>query len=341
MITTSRKEQRAVSASASASSPAAAAPRVLRLPDSFFERYAVVFVLVALVVVFSILKPDTFFTLGNLRAVLTTQAALLIMAVTLTVSLATNEFDLSIGGVASLSAVMVAKVGAAHGAVAGFLAALAVCVVVAAVHSVAIVLFRANSFIVTLAMGTVTVGVAEGVSGSTTLGGVPTGIVDAMSKTFLGVGLPFWYAVILAVAIWAFLEHTPTGRYVFFTGEGRQAAALAGIRVDRIRVLGLIVTTLGAGLAGLVLAGQSSAANSSMGEPNLLTAFAACFLGAATIKSSRFNVLGTIVAALLLAVGTTGLQLFGLAAWITDLFDGAVLVIAITFASVVSKQRSR
>jgi ribose transport system permease protein len=72
-----------------------------------------------------------------------------------------------------------------------------------------------------------------------------------------------------------------------------------------------------------------------------LTAFAACFLGAATIKASRFNVIGTIIAALLLAVGTTGLQLFGFPAWITDLFDGAVLVVAITFASIVSKQRSR
>jgi ribose transport system permease protein len=340
MTTISRRAQRAETESVAESAPTSAR-RPSRLPDAFFERYAVVFVLIALIVVFSILKTDTFFTVSNLQSVLTTQAALLIMAITLTVSLATNEFDLSIGGVASLSAVMVAKVGATHGAAAGFFATLAVCLAVAIVHSVAIVLFRANSFIVTLAMGTVTVGVAEGVSGATTLGGVPTGVVHAMSKTFLGIGLPFWYAVILALAIWAFLEHTPTGRYVFFTGEGRQAAALAGIRVDRIRVLGLFITTLGAGLAGLVLAGQSQAANSGMGEPNLLTAFAACFLGAATIKSSRFNVVGTIIAALLLAVGTTGLQLFGLAAWITDLFDGAVLVVAITFASIVSKQRSR
>ena len=341
MTTTSPMAQRDGSGSTAKSSLPAPVPRRLRLPDAFVERYAVVFVLIALVVVFSILKSDTFFTVANLQAVLTTQAALLIMAVALTVSLATNEFDLSIGGVAGLSAVMVARVGASHGAAVGFLAALAVCLAVGAVHSVAIVLFRANSFIVTLAMGTVTVAVAEGVSGSTTLSGVPTGIVTAMSKTFLGVGLPFWYAVILAVVVWAFLEHTPTGRYVFFTGEGRQAAALAGIRVDRIRVLGLFITTLGAGLAGLVLAGQSSAANSSMGEPHLLTAFAACFLGAATIKASRFNVVGTIIAALLLAVGTTGLQLFGFPAWITDLFDGAVLVVAITFASIVSKQRSR
>lgn len=341
MTTISRQAQRDGSARAPESGTSTSRSRAFGLPDAFVERYAVVFVLIALIVVFSILKTDTFFTVGNLQSVLTTQAALLIMAVTLTVSLATNEFDLSIGGVASLSAVMVAKVGAGHGAAAGVLAALAVCIAVALVHSVAIVLFRANSFIVTLAMGTVTVAVAEGVSGSTTLGGVPSGVVNAMSKTFLGIGLPFWYAVVLAIVIWAFLEHTPTGRYVFFTGEGRQAAALAGIRVDRIRVLGLFVTTLGAGLAGLVLAGQSQAANSGMGEPNLLTAFAACFLGAATIKASRFNVVGTIIAALLLAVGTTGLQLFGLAAWITDLFDGAVLVVAITFASIVSKQRSR
>jgi ribose transport system permease protein len=320
-------------------SPTAAGRR--RLPEAFLERYAVVITLIALVIVFSVLKPSTFATVGNLQSILTTQAALLVLAVGLTVSLGAGEFDLSIAGVISLSAIIVAKSGSAHGAAAGLLLSLLAAVIVGAVNSFVIVALRANSFIVTLAMGTLLAGIGEGFSGSVTLGDVPDGITNVMTGTWLGIGYPFWITAALAVSVWAFLEHTPTGRYVFFTGEGRRAAQLAGVRVNRMRVMALMVTSLGAWLAGVMLAGQTDAANSTFGDPYLLQAFAGAFLGAATIKAGRFNVLGSVIAVLLLAVGSTGLQLFGLASWVTDVFDGAVLVIAIAFASVVSNTGSR
>ncbi|MGH3493856.1 MAG: ABC transporter permease, partial [Sciscionella sp.] len=293
------------------------------------------------IVVFSVLKPSTFATVGDLQSILTTQAALLVLAATLTVSLGAGEFDLSIAGVVSLSAIIVAKVAAADGAAAGLLVSLVASLLIGSVNSLVIVKFRANSFIVTLAMGTLLAGIGQGFSGSMTLGDVPDGVTKLMTGTWLGVGYPFWITAVIAIIVWAFLEHTPTGRYVFFTGEGRQAALLAGVRVNQIRVMSLIVTSLGAWAAGIMLAGQTDAANSTFGDPYLLQAFAAAFLGAATIKAGRFNVVGTVIAVLLLAVGTTGLQLFGLASWVTNVFDGAVLIIAITFASVVSHSRPR
>lgn len=308
--------------------------------ETFLERYAVVITLLLLIVVFSGLKTSTFATVGNLESILSTQAALLVVAVGLTVSLGAGEFDLSIAGVISLTAIIAAKVGAADGTAAAVVLSLSVALVVAMVNSTLIVRAKANSFIVTLAMGTLLVGVGEGISGSVTLGNISPGLISLMNDRFLGIELPFWYAAAIATMIWFFLEHTPTGRYVFFTGEGRQAALLAGVRVNRIRVLSLVVTALAAWVAGLILVGQAEAANSTFGDPYLLEAFAAAFLGAATIKAGRFNALGTIIAVYLLAVGSTGLQLFGLATWVTDVFDGAVLIIAITFASLVSRNRS-
>lgn len=320
--------------------PASSTARPGRGVGSFLERYVVAITLVALIVIFSVLKTSTFATLDELKSILTTQAALLILAVGLTVSLGAGEFDLSIAGVISLSAIMVAKVGASHGTALALIIPLAVALISGSVVSLLIVRFRANSFIVTLATGTLLTGVGEGVSGSVTLGNVPHGVTSMMTGQFLGVGLPFWYAVVIIAGLWFFLEHTPTGRYVYFTGEGRRAASLAGIRVDRIRVLALLITAVGAWAAGAVLVGQTSAANSTFGEPYLLQAFAAAFLGAATIKTGRFNIIGTVIAVFLLAVGSTGLQLFGLATWVTDVFDGAILIIAITFASIVAGRRS-
>ncbi len=309
-----------------------------RLPADLLERYAVVLTLVGLIIVFTVLKPRTFATLGDFQTILTTEAALLILTLALTVSLGAGEFDLSIGGVIGLSAVLVAKVGAGHGVLAALGISLLVALVVGVVNSVLIVRFNVNSFIVTLAMGTLITGIALGVSGSSTLSGVPDGITAVMQARLLGIGVPFWFAAAAAVGIWFFLEHTPTGRYVFFTGEGRQAALLAGVRVNSVRTLALLITTVGAWAAGVFLAGQTSAADATFGDPYLLQAFAAAFLGAATIKAGRFNAVGSVVAVALLAVGSTGLQLLGLATWVTSVFDGAVLLIAITFASLVTKK---
>jgi ribose transport system permease protein len=311
-----------------------------RLPEAFLERYAVVITLMVLIVVFSVAKTSTFFTVGNLQSILTTQAALIALVAGLTVSLGTGEFDLSLAGVISLSAIIVAKLGAHHGVEVALGLSLLAALAAGAINSIAIVKFRANSFIVTLAMGTLLIGVGEGLSNSVTLSTVPPGLASVMTATWLGVGVPFWISIALAAVVWFFLECTPTGRYVYFTGEGRRAAQLAGVKVDRIRVLGLMITPVGAWLAGVILAGQTQAANATFGDPYLLQGFAAAFLGAATIKAGRFNLLGSLIAVLLLAVGTTGLQLFGLASWVTDVFHGLILIVAITFASVVAQSRT-
>jgi ribose transport system permease protein len=73
----------------------------------------------------------------------------------------------------------------------------------------------------------------------------------------------------------------------------------------------------------------SGSADPSFGPTFLLPAFAACFLGATTIKPGRFNTLGTVVALLLLAVGIDGLQLAGAPDWVGPVFDGTALLVAV------------
>jgi ribose transport system permease protein len=138
--------------------------------------------------------------------------------------------------------------------------------------------------------------------------------------------------------LWYVLEQTPLGRHVYFTGEGREAARLAGVRVARIRVGGLVCSALAAWLAGVVLSGQTDGAVTTFGQPFLLPAFAAAFLGATTIRPGRYNAWGTLFSVLLLAVGTTGLQLAGAADWVTDVFNGAALVLAVTFANLAARE---
>lgn len=313
------------------------APYPRRTGRTILQRYAVVLTFVALIVIFSLTRTSTFFTVGNLQTILTTQAALLALTLLLTMTLASGELDLSIAGQLAFTAVLVAEMTAVdHISVAATLVvSLLASLGIGILNGLLVVRVRVNSFIVTLAMGTLLDGLASAISGSTTLGGVPSSLTAPFSDTFLGVGLPLWYMAGIAILLWYVLAQTPSGRRVYFTGEGREAARLAGIQVGRIRVVAFLLSALGAWLAGLIVLGQTGSAQASIGDPYLLPAYAAVFLGAATITPGRFNIVGTVIATFLLAVGTTGLQLFGLATWVTEVFDGGVLIVAVAFAAFV------
>lgn len=297
--------------------------------------YTVPAILVILGFTFSVLKPQTFFTLANAETILTTQSVLLVVALTLTVVLAAGDLDLSIGGMIGFTGVVVAWLTTIYDIpiALGLLLSLVAALLVGAINAVLIVKLSVNSLITTLAMGTLLDGLSTAFSNSETLGNIPSAVRSFANTRFLDIGIPFWYAIALLVLLWFLLGHTPRGRFVYFTGEGREAARLAGIQVDRIRMGAIVVSALGAWLAGLVLLGQTGSAQAGVGDSYLLPAYAAVFLGAATIKLGRFNPLGTVIAVLVLAVGSTGLQLFGLANWVTDVFDAGVLIMAVAFAA--------
>lgn len=303
-------------------------------------RYAVLLALLASIVLFSALRPHTFFTTGNFRTILVTQSVLVVLALGVTLPLAAGEFDLSVSAVLGFSASLLAHLTANLGWSPGL--ALLVCFLVALAVGVAngifVVHFGVNSFITTLGSGTLITGLATASVGATTIGGLPNLLTEPARKQLVGLDLPVFYALAVALALWFFLEHTPLGRYLFFTGEGREAARLAGVRVNRIRFGSLVASALFAWFAGFILVGQTGAANTTFGSPFLLPAFAAGFLGATTIKPGRYNAWGTVVAVYLLAVGTTGLQLLGAADWVTDVFNGSALVLAVTLARLVSRE---
>lgn len=308
-------------------------------PREFLRHYTVVLAFVITFAIFAIVRTSTFLALNNIRAILTGQAALFALALTLTVALGAGEIDLSIGGTLGFSSVFIAYLSSVKGLSVGLslLISFIAVLLVAAINSYLIVKIRVNGLITTLAMGTILDGLSQAVSNSSTIGNIPSRILQIMQGRFLGVGLPFWYATVIGIVIWYVLHHMQNGRFLYFTGEGREAARLAGIRVDRIRTISLFVSALGAWFAGFILLGQTGAAQAGTGDPYLLPAYAATFLGAATIKPGRFNPIGTFVAVLLLAVGTTGLQLFGLTDWVTNVFDGAILIVAIGLATLVGR----
>jgi ribose transport system permease protein len=302
--------------------------------------YAVLIALLFLIVVFSLISPSTFPTIGNVRAIVNSQGVLLILALGLTMPVISGDFDLSVGFNMGLAGTLVAAFSGVLGWPdwAAIVATLLVAALVGLVNGWLIVTLGIDAFIATLASGTVLGGLTLYVSNGSILTTVPGSLGDfAQTKLpLVGIATPALVGFALAIALWYVYEHTPVGRWLYFVGEGREAARLTGLPVTSLRIAAFVGSGLVSGLAGLLLTGELGGMSPAVGPTFLLPAYAACFLGATTIKPGRVNALGTVVGLYLLVVGVTGLELLGVESWVEQVFNGVALIVAVAFARLVS-----
>jgi ribose transport system permease protein len=307
----------------------------------FVERYALVFAWIVVIVVFSVLKPDTFFTTSNFAAILGSQAVLVVLTCALLIPLTAGDYDLSITGVLTLSQMMIGILNTEHGVPVylAVLLALLMGVCVGLINGAFVVIFGIDSFIVTLGTGTFLGGVVLWISNSETFAGISSALTGpVVVERFLGIPLAFYYGLALVVVLWYFLEYTALGRRLLFVGRSRSVARLSGIRVGRMRWGALVASATIAAAAGVLYAGITGAADPVSGASFLLPAFAAAFLGATSIVPGRFNPWGSFIAVYFLVTGITGLTLFGIQSWVQDMFYGGALVLAVTFSQIARRR---
>jgi ribose transport system permease protein len=212
-------------------------------------------------------------------------------------------------------------------------AALAAGALVGALNAFFIVFCRIPSLVITLGTSSVLIGVVQWMTNSSTIGGISPVLVGAMvGARLLGVPLAFYYVLLVAVLGFYVFEYTPLGRRLLFVGQGREVARLNGVGVDRVRSGALICSGVMSALAGAVYAGVLGSSDPSSGQNLLLPAFAAAYLGATAIIPGRFNPLGTVAAVYFLATGITGLTMLGVPLWVTNVFNGAALILAVTIS---------
>jgi ribose transport system permease protein len=304
------------------------------------QRFGLPLVWVVVALVFIVIEPTTFPTVGTLGTVFGSQSVLLVLALALLVPFAAGEYDLSVAGVLSLTLVLIGYLNVKHGwpILPTLLVAVAAGVAVGLVNALLVVRIGLDSMVVTLGMGTVLLGTGVGVNNVTTAG-ISPGLVSAISTNFLHLPLSFFYGVALTALLWYVFSFTPLGRYLYFVGSGRDVARLSGIRVTSIRAGSLIASSTLTALGGVVLAGTLGSSDPNVGASYLLPAFAAAFLGSTAITPGRFNPWGTFIAVYFLVTGVTGLNLLGLTGWVEQLFYGGSLIIAVMVSHLAAKRR--
>jgi len=298
---------------------------------------------VVVAAVFSFLRPDTFFTWANVSSILASQAVLLLVALALIIPLTANDFDLSVAAVVGLSAMIIAILNASWGWPVGLaiVCAVAVGALIGFVNGALTVFLGIESLIVTLGMSTFVSGIMLWISGTRTITGVSSGLIDfVIRRRLLGIPYGFYYGLVLVTLLWYVFRYTPLGQRLLVVGRGREVARLSGIRVGRMRLGAMVASATIGSIGGVLIVGTSGSAGPTTGIDLLLPAFAAAFLGATTIEPGRFNPWGTAIAVYFLVTGITGLQLLGGETFVQNLFYGAALIGAVAFSQVVKKRRA-
>lgn len=303
--------------------------------------YGTVVALLGLVIVFSALEPTNFARTANIKGILTSAALLAIIAGGLTACLISWDFDLSIGGMATLSGLTVALLLQSGWSIPlAVAAALALGLVVGLTNGLVVVKLRVSAFIATLAMLSILTGLGTWWASGASVAILDAGFLKWATVEVLGLKLPVILAIAWYVVLWLLLERATIGRKMYAIGANRAAARLAGLPVSRLRVFAFAICSLGAAFAGILLAARLTGGYQAAGDAFLLEAYAAVFLGAVTFRLGQFNILGTAVGILLLATLGNGLNVMGVPNYVISIVTGVILILGVAIAGTSGRLRT-
>jgi ribose transport system permease protein len=303
-------------------------------------KYGTIIGMFLMIVVFSIAAPSYFFTISNFVNILNQSSLTGIIAGGLTVAIIVGELDLSIGFSASFAGVLVTglmvyqklSVLAAIGVV------LLIGIVLGVVNGLIVAKLRVNSVIATLGTGSIIVGINYAYStGAPIAGGVPDAFLNIALGTSFGIPNNIMIMAVVLICLWLLINRTELGQRIQAVGGNIEAARLSGIRVDRVKIFAFIVSAVCAALTGVLLSSLIGSGTTTAADAYLLNAFAAVFLGSATLKDGEFHIPGTLVGVLIIGIGFNGLAIFGAPTFYQYLFQGAILIAAVALSTVARR----
>jgi len=294
------------------------------------RRGAIVFPFAVLFITLSIAS-GPFLTKVNLLDILDQQASTLIIAAAGTLVLVAGGIDLSVGATYALAGVTAAHLALSEPPLVAIAAGIGVGLVVGAVNGVIATFFRINSLIATLAMSFVVSGLASLVtSGNLIIDYSRPSFGDLARWSFLGVYTSTWTMVVAVVALGVVLSRTTAGRYMYAAGSNAEAARLAGVRVQQVRLLTFVVSGGAAALGGVIDTSRVLSAQASNGQTTLtFTVLAGIVVGGTSILGGDGAIWRTVVGVLFIALIGNGSDLLGLNPLYDQIALGVILLLAV------------
>ena len=293
----------------------------------FFQTYAVLMMIVALIVTLSLMS-DGFMTVRNLQNILNQNAPLAIMASAMTLVIIGGGFDLSVGSIFAVAGVSAAWVALNVDPFLGLAIAPIIGLALGMMNGIIITTLNIHSFLATIATSMVFKGVAILITDGRL---IPVRIAeftwlgrDKIGGIFIAVIVFVAFALILTFV----LNRTAFGRRVFSVGGNEEAAILSGVRTNRIKIATFSIAGMAAGLAAAI-----SVSRISMGQPGAgigmeLQAIAAVILGGTSIYGGAGAVWRSVAGVLLLALINNGFNILNADPFYRDLTTGLIILAA-------------
>jgi inositol transport system permease protein len=312
--------------------------------NGFIRKYAIVFILLAMLIAMTFLS-EAFLTWRNLLNIVRQISVVGLIAIGVTMVIITGGIDLSSGSVLALAAVVATSLaqrldwadikypGLDVPIIVPVVAALAVGALCGLVNGSLIANFKIPPFIATLGMMTVARGFAliyseRPVSGLRDdynfigQGYIPPGAP-------FGIPVPIIILLVVAFAAHILLNNTRFGRHIYALGGNEQAARISGINIGRVKIGVYAIAGLLAGLAGLVLSSRIGSGQPGLGLGYELDAIASAVIGGTSLSGGIGTIWGTIVGALIIGVLNNGLDLLNVSAYWQTIVKGSIIVVAV------------
>jgi ribose transport system permease protein len=290
-------------------------------------------IIIPFLILFVILSVSSgpFFTKTNLLDILDQQASTLIIAAVGTLVLVAGGIDLSVGATYALASVVATKLAISVNPVLAIAAGIGVGLAVGLVNGVIATFFRINSLIATLAMSFVVSGLTSlATSGNLIIAYSALGYAKLARTSFLTVNASTWVMLVVVIALGVVLARTIAGRYMYAAGSNAEAARLAGVQVQLIKLTTFVISGGAAALGGIIDASRVLSAQASNGETALtFTVLAGIVVGGTSILGGEGTVWRTIVGTLFIALIGNGFVLLGLNPLYEQITLGGILLIAV------------
>ena len=312
--------------------------RVFGIRRDHIQRYSTLVVLILMFLGFSLFV-NRFLAAQNLMNILQQIAILTIVGAGLTFGFAAKEMDLSVGFTVGMAGILVPLLlvdghSIAVAIPAGLLAGLAV----GLVNAFLVTVIGIPSLIATLAMGSILFGLNFLLTGGRAIyGGLPDSYLALGQGQVMGLPVLAWFMLGAVLIAWFVMERTIFGRYIYAVGGNQKAAELSGVQVRRYRAAALVVCSLFAVVAGILLAARLGSGQPNAGERYLLDGLATVFIGMTMLRPGTATVLGTFCGALFIGIINNGLNLMGMDTYIQSIVKGLIILVAVAIVSRTTK----
>lgn len=299
-----------------------------------YKKYIVYISFFLVLIIFSIILRDKgFLTYSNIMNILRQTAMISVAAVGMTFAISAGLIDLSTGSVVAMSALTAAVVLRQAGWLPALLAGLAVGAASGFVNGLIVAKVRIPAFLVTLGTSSVFAGIARTM---TNLEAVPitnpdfnfifgSGDIGPISTLFV------WTIVVMVIGHLVY-KKTPFGRAVLSVGGNEKAARYSGIKVERVKLLAMVICGLAASFAGILYAGRLNGARYTLGENDNMSVIAAVVIGGTSFSGGKGTVIGTIIGSIVIGMLNNGLLLMGLTVSEQMMARGVIIILAVSLS---------